>query len=411
MVSPEERIRELKEKAMRAVDKPAPYGPDIDLSQYSCGSQECFYVEDLSQLKEVDPEELARSGVDISGRGRSGSFVQLDNTIVHRKALEKGVEILGTTEALQKYDWAWDYFWNVVQVDADKYTADVELNGYEGYFIRALPGSRTIYPLQACLYIRSPRLVQRVHNIIIAEEGSELHIITGCASDHKVDMALHLGVSEFYVKRNAKITFTMIHNWVPGMDVRPRSGAVVEEGGVFLSNYIVLEPVRSLQLYPTARLVGEGAVARFNSVLVAREGVLMDVGSRVVLSAPRCSAEVVSRAITMGGTIVARGHLRGEAEEVKAHLECRGLMLEQGGGMLAIPELEATVPNVDMSHEAAVGKIAQEEIEYLMARGLSEEEATATIVRGFLNVKIEGLPPVLEREIQRMMEISRESAL
>lgn len=411
MVSPEERIKELKERALKAVDKPALYGPDIDLAQYSCAPQECSYVEDLSDIRDVDPERLARAGVEITGRGRSGSFVQLDNTIVHRKALEKGVEILGTTEALQKYEWAWDYFWKVVQVDADKYTADVELNGYEGYFIRALPGSRTIYPLQACLYIRSPRVVQRVHNIIIAEEDSELHIITGCASDHRVEMALHLGISEFYVKRNAKITFTMIHNWVPGMDVRPRSGVVIEEGGVFLSNYIVMEPVRSLQLYPTARLLGEGAVARFNSVLVAREGVDMDVGSRVILSAPRCSAEVVSRAITLGGKIVARGHLRGEAEEVKAHLECRGLILEEGGGMLAVPELEATVPDVDMSHEAAVGKIAQEEIEYLMARGLSEEEATATIVRGFLNVRIEGLPPVLEREIQRMMEISQKSAL
>lgn len=411
MVSPEERIRELKERALKAVDKPALYGPDIDLAQYSCAPQECSYVEDLADIRDVDPERLARAGVEITGRGRSGSFVQLDNTIVHRKALEKGVEILGTTEALQKYEWAWDYFWKVVRVDADKYTADVELNGYEGYFIRALPGSRTIYPLQACLYIRSPRVVQRVHNIIIAEEDSELHIITGCASDHRVEMALHLGISEFYVKRNAKITFTMIHNWVPGMDVRPRSGVVVEEGGVFLSNYIVMEPVRSLQLYPTARLVGEGAVARFNSVLVAREGVDMDVGSRVILSAPRCSAEVVSRAITLGGKIVARGHLRGEAEGVKAHLECRGLILEEGGGMLAVPELEATVPDVDMSHEAAVGKIAQEEIEYLMARGLSEEEATATIVRGFLNVRIEGLPPVLEREIQRMMEISQKSAL
>ncbi|MEJ5186468.1 MAG: hypothetical protein WHT46_05250, partial [Candidatus Geothermincolales bacterium] len=201
MVSPEERIKELKERALKAVDKPALYGPDIDLAQYSCAPQECSYVEDLSDIRDVDPERLARAGVEITGRGRSGSFVQLDNTIVHRKALEKGVEILGTTEALQKYEWAWDYFWKVVQVDADKYTADVELNGYEGYFIRALPGSRTIYPLQACLYIRSPRVVQRVHNIIIAEEDSELHIITGCASDHRVEMALHLGISEFYVKR------------------------------------------------------------------------------------------------------------------------------------------------------------------------------------------------------------------
>lgn len=404
-------MREVKERAKAALDKPAAYGGDIDLSLYSGEAPECGYVEELVELTGLDPEELARSGVDVSGKGRSGSFVQVDNTVVHRKALEEGVEVLAAREALARYDWAWDYFWKAVAVDTDKYTADVEINGYEGYFLRALPGSRTIYPLQACLYIREPRFVQRVHNIIIAEEGSELHIITGCASDHRVEAALHLGVSEFYVKKNARITFTMVHNWVPGMEVRPRSAAVVEEGGVFLSNYIVMEPVKSLQTYPTAFLTGKGAVARFNSILVAQPGSEMDVGSRAVLSAPGTSAEILSRAITKGGEITARGCLVGEAEGVKAHLECRGLILEGGGAILAVPELEGRVPDVEMTHEAAVGKIAREEIEYLMARGLSEEEATATIVRGFLNVRIEGLPPLLEREMRRMVELSEQEAL
>jgi len=403
-------LEELKKKALEAVDKPAAYGSDIDLSVFGCEAQECSYVEELTDILDMDADELARSGVDITGKERSGSFVQIDNTIVHSKALEKGVEILGTIEALEKYDWLWEYFWKVVPVDQDKYTADVELNSYDGYFLHALPGSRTIYPLQACLYIKEPGFIQRVHNIIIAEEGSELHIITGCASEHEVDTAAHLGVSEFYVKKNAKITFTMVHNWVPGMDVRPRSAVMVEEGGLFLSNYIVMEPVKSLQSYPSATLAGKGATARFNSILVAQPGSDMDVGSRVVLSAPECNAEIVSRAITMGGNIVARGHLKGEVEGIKAHLECQGLILDEGGSIHAVPELEGLVPNVDMSHEAAVGKIAQDEIEYLMARGLSEEEATSTIVRGFLNVKIEGLPPLLEREMQKMIESSEESA-
>jgi len=404
-------LDEWKSRAQAAVDKPAAYGSDIDLTRYSGEARECTYVEDLSDIEGLDAEELARSGVEISGRERSGSFVQVDKTIIHRKALGKGVEVLGTREALRKYGWLKGYYWNVVPVDADKYTADVELNSCEGYFLRALPGSRTIYPLQACLYVREPRFIQRVHNIIIAEEGSELHIITGCASEHDIEMAAHIGISEFYVKKDAKITFTMVHNWVEGMDVRPRSAVLVDEGGLFLSNYIVMEPVRSLQLYPTARLVGEGAVARFNSILVAQPGSELDVGSRVILSAPGCNAEIVSRAITRGGTIVARGHLKGEVEGVKAHLECRGLILDEGGSIHAVPELEGCVPDVDLSHEAAVGKIAQEEIEYLMARGLSEEEATSVIVRGFLNVKIEGLPPLLEREMRKMMELSEESAL
>jgi len=101
----------------------------------------------------------------------------------------------------------------------------------------------------------------------------------------------------------------------------------------------------------------------------------------------------------------------GEVEGVKAHLECRGLILAERGLIHAIPELIGKVDGVDLSHEAAVGKIAKEEVEYLMARGLSEEEATATIVRGFLNVNIEGLPPILAAEMQKMLKALEEKAL
>ncbi|HID96974.1 MAG TPA: SufD family Fe-S cluster assembly protein, partial [Thermodesulfobacteriaceae bacterium] len=121
---------------------------------------------------------------------------------------------------------------------------------------------------------------------------------------------------------------------------------------------------------------------------------------------PLARSEIISRTISYGGTVIARGHLIGNSPDVKAHLECQGLMLTEKGVIHAIPELEAHVADVDMSHEAAVGRIAQEEIEYLMARGLTEEEATSTIVRGFLNVKIDGLPPELEAEIQAAVEES-----
>lgn len=106
-----------------------------------------------------------------------------------------------------------------------------------------------------------------------------------------------------------------------------------------------------------------------------------------------------------------RGHLIGEAAGSRGHLECRGLMLGSGGMIYAVPELEARIDGVDLSHEAAVGKIAEEEIEYLMARGLKEEEATAIIVRGFLNIRIMGLPPELESEINRAIEISEQAYL
>lgn len=158
-----------------------------------------------------------------------------------------------------------------------------------------------------------------------------------------------------------------------------------------------------------AYLDGPGATARFHSILAAPPGSLMDVGAGVVLRAPDTRAESIARAITTGGDIISRGRLVGEVAGVKAHLECRGLILAERGLIHAIPELEARVAGAEMSHEAAVGKIAPEEIEYLTARGLNEEEATATIVRGFLNVRIEGLPRELQDEIDRAIAAGRES--
>jgi len=197
----------------------------------------------------------------------------------------------------------------------------------------------------------------------------------------------------------------MIHNWAEDVEVRPRSVACVEEGGTFISNYICMKPVRSLQMYPTTHLVGKNAVARFYSIIVGSPGSEYDVGGRIFLKEKGCRAEIIARAISNGGAIISRGDLIGEAPDIKAHLECRGLLLK-GGVIHAIPELRGLVDGVEMSHEAAVGKIAQEEIAYLMSRGLSEQEATSTIVRGFLSVDIPGLPPQLKAEIDRAIEES-----
>jgi Fe-S cluster assembly scaffold protein SufB len=303
--------------------------------------------------------------------------------------------VLPIRKALEQ-DWIGDYYWTLVSVDADKYTAAAELGLHDGYVIRALPGSKSVYPIQACMYLDKDGLQQNVHNIIIAEEDSELHIITGCATSPHMKRGVHVGISEFFVKKNAKLSFTMIHNWAEDMD---------EEGGLFLNNYICMKPVRSLQMYPTTHLVGKDAVARFYSIIAGSRGSEYDLGGRIFLKEPGNRAEIVARTISNGGKIIARGHLIGEVPDIKAHLECRGLLLN-GGIIHAIPELEGHVDGVEMSHEAAVGKIAQEEIAYLMSRGLSEDEATSTIVRGFLSVDIPGLPAPLKAEIDRAIEQS-----
>ena len=396
-----------KDKAKAASAKPAAVGEDIDLNTYASSADEQPYQADPSQLPTQAKKRMLGAGVvldDVSQR--SGTFVQMDNTPVHSSSQQEGIEIMDTSQDLEKYDWLSDYWWQAVAVDTDKFTAHVELSQSNGYFIRALPNNKTIYPVQACLYLAKAQLAQNVHNIIIAEEDSELHIITGCTTALGEEPGLHLVVSEFYIKRGAKVTFTMIHNWNPEIAVRPRTGVIVEEDGLFLSNYVIMKPVQSVQTYPTARCVGENATVRFNSILVAAPGSNMDVGSRVFLEAPKARTEIISRAITTGGKITARGYIEGNASEVKGHLECRGLILEGKGIIQAIPELKGTLAGIDLSHEAAIGKIAEEEVEYLMSRGLTRDEATATIVRGFLRVDIEGLPPLLGAELQRAVETS-----
>jgi len=404
--------RTHKDRAKAAVGKTAALGEDIDIKKYTGAAEKHAYQNDPSQLAPETREKLLGAGIILDDPGkRSGTYIQMDNTPVHSSAKQEGVEVMSISQALDKHDWLSDYLWKAVEVDADKYTANIELNENNGYFIRTLPGQKTVFPVQACLYLAKENLVQNVHNIIIAEEDSELHIITGCATASPDEPGLHIGVSEFYIKRGAKVTFTMIHNWNPEIAVRPRTVTIVEEGGLFLSNYVLMKPVHSLQMNPTARCDGENATVRYNSILVAGPGTNLDVGSRVILGADKAKTEIVSRAITTGGNIIARGYIEGNAPDVKGHLECRGLILGDKGVIHAIPELKGNLAGIDLSHEAAVGKIAEEEVEYLMARGLTREEATATIVRGFLHVDIEGLPPMLSAELKRAVEASEKEVM
>ena len=395
-----------KDKAKAAEDKLAALGEDVDLSAYVTSAEGQPYQADPSQLPAKAKEQMRGAGVILDDLSqRSGTFIQVDQSPVHFSTSQEGVEVMSISQALETYEWLGDYCWKAVSVDTDKYTTYLELNGSDGYFIRSLPGAKTTLPVQACLYLEHKNLAQRVHNIIIAEEDSELHIITGCTT-HPMSAGLHLGITEFYIKRGGRVTFTMIHNWAPEIEVRPRSVAIIEEDGVFLNNYVTMKPVRSIQMYPTARCVGASAVARFNSILVAPPGSSIDVGSRAILDGVGSRAEIISRTLTTGGTIIARGDIQGNAPDVKGHLECRGLILADGGTIHSIPELVGRLARVDLSHEAAVGKIAEEEVEYLMARGLTRDEATAMIVRGFLKVDIEGLPPELEAELKRAIEES-----
>jgi len=357
----------------------------------------------FSEISTEDKERLSLTGINTeSMEGRAGSFLLVNDHILHAGSNTDDVEILMIETALQKYDWLKNYMWKNVPADKDQYTKYVAEHPQRGYVIIAHKGAKTTFPLQSCMFLQGDS-IQTVHNIVIAEEGSEVHLIAGCASSLKTKEGAHYGINEIYVGKNAKVTSTMIHTWGEGIEVFPRTTTTVEEGGTFLSNYVCMRPTKMVQMYPTVYLKGEGAIARFSSVIVANTGSYIDVGSRAVLQAPNTSAELTTRAITNGGTIISRGAIIAEVPKTKGHIECRGLILKDGI-MHAIPEIDGRVVDVELSHEAAVGKIARDEIEYLMARGLSEDEATATIIRGFLDIKIEGLPDSLQKQIENAID-------
>lgn len=357
----------------------------------------------FSELSKEDKDRLSLTGINTDSlEGRSGSFLMVNDHVMHAGSNAEGVEILMIDKALEKYDWIKDYFWNAVPADKDEYTKYVSEHPQRGYVVIAHKGAKTTFPLQSCLFLQGD-LIQTVHNIVIAEEGSEIHLISGCASSTKTKEGSHYGINEIYVGKNAKVTSTMIHTWGEGIEVFPRTASIIQEGGTFLSNYVCMKPTKKVQMYPVAYLIGDGAVARFSSVIVAGHGSFVDAGSRALLQAPNTSAELITRAITNGGTIISRGAVVAEVPKTKGHIECRGLILKDGI-MHAIPEIEGHVVDVELSHEAAVGKIARDEIEYLMARGLSEDEATATIIRGFLDIKIDGLPPALQKQIDAAID-------
>jgi Fe-S cluster assembly scaffold protein SufB len=346
-----------EKKAKSALNKPARYGPDLDLSKYRRIEERGAHTR--SDLAKEASEQAIKVGVDLTHKDRAGTYLQVDQGAVLQLVKEtyRGVvEVTTTSEALGKHPWLKDYWWKAVPVDADKYTALAELEWDEGYFVRVLPGKKVTMPIQSCLLISNNNLDQNVHNIIILEPGSEAQLITGCSVHPNVKTGLHVGVSEFYIKEDAKLTFTMVHGWAEEMDVRPRTVAILEDGATFINNYVCTRPVKSLQAYPTAYCRGAKSRVSFNTLIYGSKSSSLDVGSKVVLEGEDSRGEIVTRAIaTDNSKIYARGMLIGENPESRGHLECRGLLLSGEAELHAVPQLTGEADGTELSHEAAVG--------------------------------------------------------
>ncbi len=369
---------------------------------------------ELTRIPHTILEEASKAGIDTSEDNRSCTLFHVDQSTIYSKVNEffKGkIELMDTHDALQKYPWINDYWWKLVDKEKDEFTRKVSKNFSGGYFMRILPNVEVTVPLQSCLMITEKDLEQRVHNIIIAEEGSKAHIITSCVQHPAADQASHLGVSEIYVKKGAMLNFTMIHNWGEKTLVRPRSAALIEDQGTFVSNYICLKPVRDVQMYPVANCNGRDSKASFNSILYGHKDSVLDIGSKAVLNGASSKAEMITRAIAReGATMIVKGMIDGNNSNCKGHLECRGLILDDESFIHSVPELIARKKGAGITHEAAVGKISEKEIVYLMTRNLSRDEAVSMIVRGFMDVGIMGLPKALKEEVDHLVNLAAEGS-
>lgn len=369
---------------------------------------------ELTRIPHTILKEASKAGIDTSENNRSGTLFHVDQSTIYSKVNKffKGkIELMDTHDALQKYPWIDDYWWKLVDKEKDEFTRKVSKNFSGGYFMRILPNVEVTVPLQSCLMITERDLEQRVHNIIIAEEGSKVHIITSCVQHPVADQASHLGVSEIYVKKGAVLNFTMIHNWGEKTLVRPRSAALIEDQGTFVSNYICLKPVRDVQMYPVANCNGRDSKVSFNSILYGHKDSVLDIGSKAVLNGADSKAEMITRAIAReGATMIVKGMIDGNNSNCKGHLECRGLILDDESFIHSVPELIARKKGTEITHEAAVGKISEKEIIYLMTRNLSRDQAVSMIVRGFMDVGIMGLPKALKEEVNHIVNLAAEGS-
>jgi len=412
-----ERLQEIRAAAEAAIDKPAALGPDVDIERFKTVSER-DKIDSLASLERQVKETVLMSGFDSDESERSASYFQMDRTPIYERvqnAFDNAIEIMSTEDALKRWpeEMLEKYWWRAVMPDKDKYTALVALHQTEGYFIRVKAGHKVEKPIQACLFVSESNVSQNVHNIIIVEDGAEANVITGCNIHTDVKEGLHAGISEFYVGKGAKLTFTMVHNWAEDFSVRPRTGIVVEEDGVYINNYVLLKPVKSIQAFPVAKLVGDRSTAVFNSIVYGLKDSLIDLGSETQLIGKDTRSEAVARTVSLDrSTVYSRGRLIGKNNECKAHLDCRGIVQSAESTQWAIPDLASEgAPGAELSHEAAISPIAAEEIYYLMSRGLPKDEAISMITRGFVNIEIPGLPEPLRRQIDKAIEDTSKEAM
>ena len=385
-----------------------------------------FYVRPQDRMEhswEDVPEEIKdtfeKLGIPEAERKiLAGVGAQYESEMVYHSLREEwekqGVIFDSIEDGLKNHpDLFREYFGTVIPTQDNKFAAMNAAVWSGGSFVYIPPGVHLDTPLQAYFRVNQERMGQFERTLIICDEGSSAHYIEGCTAPVYSTESFHSGVIEIVVKKNARFRYTTIQNWSNNMYNLVTQRALVHEG----ANMEWLDGNLGSKLtmkYPSCYLVGEGAHGEILSIAYAGDGQHQDTGGKVVHVAPHTTSSIISKSISKGhGRSTYRGlcKVHKGAHHARSNVECDALLINDTSRTDTYPYIEIEENDANVGHEASVSKIGEEQLFYLTSRGISEEEAMAMIVRGFIEPIAKELPLEYAVELNRLIELEMEGSV
>ena len=361
-----------------------------------------------------------RLGIPEAEKARlvAGVAAQYESEVVYHKINEElrrqGVIFLDTDSGLKEYpDIFAECFGSVIAAGDNKFAALNTAVWSGGSFIYVPKGVHVTIPLQAYFRINTENMGQFERTLIIADEDSYVHYVEGCTAPIYQSDSLHAAVVEIIVRRNARVRYTTIQNWSNNVYNLVTKRATVAEGGTMEWVDGNIGSKASMK-YPAVWLMGPHAKGETLSIAFAGEGQHQDTGSTMVHAAPQTSSSIVSKSVSRGG---GRSSYRGLVEvqpgarHSASSVKCDALLVDDISRTDTYPYVDVREEDVSMAHEATVSKISEDQLFYLMQRGLNEDEAAAMVVRGFVEPIARELPMEYALELNRLIELQMEGAV
>ena len=413
-------------KALRIFDrKPMPtWGVNLDSVNFD--DIKYFVRASDRQAESWDdlPDDIRttydRLGIPEAEKDRlvAGVAAQYESEVVYNKINEElerqGVIFLDTDTALREHPELFEeYFGTAVPAGDNKFAALNTAVWSGGSFIYVPKGVHCTIPLQAYFRMNTENLGQFERTLIIADEDAYVHSVEGCTAPIYKSDSLHAAIVEIIVKKDARCRYTTIQNWSNNVYNLVTQRAYVEEGGTmeWIDGNI---GSKANMKYPACYLMGPNAKGEALSVAFASEGQYQDTGAKMVHMAPHTSSTIVSKSISQGGGRSAyRGLVRvnKRAHHSSSAVRCDALLVDDISRSDTYPYNDIRTDEVSMAHEATVSKVSEDQLFYLMQRGMTEEEAMAMIVRGFVEPIAKELPMEYALELNRLIEIQMEGAV